>query len=106
MNSKIDLGIIAITIAIGLMAMTNIGVPVLASDGRENALEDRGEEGETDTGLCEADQQVHDNTGGFSSDQDDAFHEGTTQGGFPVGSEDEREEGTFLGECPHLGGGD
>jgi hypothetical protein len=103
MNSKIDLGIIAIAIAIGLMAMTNIGVPVVASDGKENALEDRGEEGETDTGLCEADQKVHENTGGFGSKQDDAFHEGTTRGGFPVG---DGEEGSFTGECPHLSGGD
>ena len=102
MNSKIDLGIIAIAIAIGLMAMTNIGVPVVASDGRQNALEDRGEQGETDTGLCEADQQVHENTGDFGSDQDNAFHRGTTQGGFPVGG---GEEGSFTGECPHLGGG-
>jgi hypothetical protein len=98
MNSKIHLGIIAIAIALGLLAMTNIGVPVVASDGRENALEDRGEEGETDTGLCQADENVHENTpeGGFGK-QDRAFHGGLDKGGFPVSE--------FFENCPHLGGG-
>jgi hypothetical protein len=91
--------IAASILSIGLASTTNA---YATSEGRENALEDRGEEGVTDTGLCEADQQVHDNTGGFQSDQDNAFHKGTTQGGFPVGN---GEEGSFTGECPHLGGG-
>jgi hypothetical protein len=97
MDSKRYFAIIAIAITAGLVLMSTIAAPVAASNGKDNALEDRGEEGETDTGLCEADQQVHENTGGFGSDQDKAFHEGTTKGGFPVSD--------FVENCPHLGGG-
>jgi hypothetical protein len=82
-----------VAIAAGLVFMSTIAAPVSASIGSGNALEDRGQQGVTDTGLCLADKQIHDKFG-FLSPQDRAFHAGLTKGGFPVSA--------FLTNCPHL----
>ena len=76
-----------------MSTMSTIAAPVSASTGKGNALEDRGQQGVTDTGLCLADKQIHDQFG-FLSPQDLAFHQGLTQGGIPVAA--------FLANCPHL----
>lgn len=85
-----------VAIAAGLVFSSGtIAAPVSASVGKSNALEDRGQQGVTDTGLCLADKQIHDKFG-FGSPQDLAFHQGLTQGGIPVAA--------FLANCPHLQG--
>jgi hypothetical protein len=82
-----------VAVAVGLVLISSIAAPVSASTGKGNALEDRGQRGVTDTGLCLADLKIHEQFG-FLSPQDRAFHNGLTQGGIPVAS--------FLANCPHL----
>lgn len=83
----------AVAIAAGLVLISSIAAPVSASTGEDNALKDRAQQGVTDTGLCLADLKIHEQFG-FGSPQDDAFHNGLTEGGIPVAS--------FLARCPHL----
>jgi hypothetical protein len=72
MNTGTYLAIFLIAASVAV-ATTSIATPVLAdkSSGQN--------------GLDKADKNVHDNTpGGFTGDQDIRFHEGTCQGDHPV----------------------
>jgi hypothetical protein len=84
-----------VVIAAGLVFMSIIAAPVSASTGTgpSNALQDRGQQGVSDTGLCLADKQIHDQFG-FGSPQDLAFHAGLAKAGVTIPE--------FIAQCPHL----